>query len=556
MKSFSKLYSDFWINYDHSEVLGTGVDGQLMALYLQSNTHRNMLGAYYLPLLYISSDLKLPVKKVQAVLKKLCEINYCKYDEKTKYVWVCNLVFEQVGEDVSDKDNCVKALQTIWESLPAKLEFLGEIYNKYHDAFHLNPRKRPKTHEIKRCEGEETVINENADINRDINDLDADADINTNTNTSIRPTTECLPVFVPFEVASKPLKSLSENKSADFFKENLFEAPLKGSHMPAESSSDTHDTNILVQDLPVDTRNEESCVTLPYSKGLLTPSKGALKSLPSPSEGPSNPLRSNIEDRSKNIEVRNKKEEIEEELKKEKININNTPVLNPNIVAQARLDASEKPPGEISFFAFFEKPEKATKPEEPAEITEPMATEGLVESRKPVKEPCTQDQNNFPVVLANANSELALQPKLEPKIISSKNTANTASDPVAVIFEHWKKVMKHPRARLDDKRKALIRKALGWGYSVEQLCDAITGCALTPFYTGVNKQGEYYTGLHVILRDADHIDKFIHNCHSPPRPLTEAELRLLANSNVANRWADNKSYESNESVETMRNDYA
>ena len=50
MKSFSKLYSDFWINYDNSEIVGLGVEAQLMALYLQGNSHHNMLGVYYLPL--------------------------------------------------------------------------------------------------------------------------------------------------------------------------------------------------------------------------------------------------------------------------------------------------------------------------------------------------------------------------------------------------------------------------------------------------------------------------------------------------------------------------
>ena len=33
MKSFSKLHSDFWINYDNTEVISLGADVQLMALY-------------------------------------------------------------------------------------------------------------------------------------------------------------------------------------------------------------------------------------------------------------------------------------------------------------------------------------------------------------------------------------------------------------------------------------------------------------------------------------------------------------------------------------------
>ena len=77
-------------------------------------------------------------EKVQTALKKLCEINYCKYDTKTQYIWVCNLVHEQIGKKIDINDNRIKALQEIWKSLPLQLEFLENIYNKYYYAFHLD----------------------------------------------------------------------------------------------------------------------------------------------------------------------------------------------------------------------------------------------------------------------------------------------------------------------------------------------------------------------------------------------------------------------------------
>lgn len=91
------------------------------------------------------------------------------------------------------------------------------------------------------------------------------------------------------------------------------------------------------------------------------------------------------------------------------------------------------------------------------------------------------------------------------------------SSPVYKIFEHWKQVMNHPNAHLDAKRNSLIAQALKWGYSLEQLCDAITGCSLTPHNIGENERGQRYDGLHIILRSADQIDRFIRNCHTPPK---------------------------------------
>ncbi len=111
---------------------------------------------------------------------------------------------------------------------------------------------------------------------------------------------------------------------------------------------------------------------------------------------------------------------------------------------------------------------------------------------------------------------------------------------VSKIFEHWQTKMGHPYAKLDPRRKALIAKALRWGYSPDELCEAITGCSITPHNRGENDREQRYDGLHVILRDSDQIDRFIHNCHYPPRYLTEAERKTKANIQSLEYWAKQK----------------
>ncbi|MEE8233547.1 MAG: hypothetical protein V3R41_02575, partial [Gammaproteobacteria bacterium] len=108
------------------------------------------------------------------------------------------------------------------------------------------------------------------------------------------------------------------------------------------------------------------------------------------------------------------------------------------------------------------------------------------------------------------------------------------------VFNHWQITRHHLQARLDDKRKRLITKALKSGYSVVQLCDAISGCSVTPHNTGDNDRGQRYDGLHIILRDGDQIDRFIHNHYNPPKPLSEGERKIRANASVAQEWATNK----------------
>jgi hypothetical protein len=116
--------------------------------------------------------------------------------------------------------------------------------------------------------------------------------------------------------------------------------------------------------------------------------------------------------------------------------------------------------------------------------------------------------------------------------------ANHATTTVKVneVFTHWQQVMQHPQAKLDNKRQALIQKSLQAGYSVAQLCEAIRGCSMTPHNMGDNERGQRYDGLHVILRDADQIDRFIHNYHHPPQQRNATERQQQANQQVLQDW--------------------
>ena len=112
------------------------------------------------------------------------------------------------------------------------------------------------------------------------------------------------------------------------------------------------------------------------------------------------------------------------------------------------------------------------------------------------------------------------------------------------IFAYWQQAMNHPQAMLDPKRYVLIRKALSLGYSVEQLCQAITGCSLTPHNQGDNDRGQRYDGLHIILRDAEQIDRFLHNAQNPPRVVTAADRLSQNNAHILQGWAARKRWES------------
>ena len=146
--------------------------------------------------------------------------------------------------------------------------------------------------------------------------------------------------------------------------------------------------------------------------------------------------------------------------------------------------------------------------------------------------------------------------KMEKPPITEKNTpplapissrglclvsAQPTVDPSAAetVFAHWKHTFGHPTAVLDSNRRLWIARALKKGYSAAELCQAITGCFQTPYNRGQNAQGQSYYGLHVILRDADQIERFIRHCHYPPQTPSTSNTCLAGNIRAAKQWLDN-----------------
>lgn len=108
--------------------------------------------------------------------------------------------------------------------------------------------------------------------------------------------------------------------------------------------------------------------------------------------------------------------------------------------------------------------------------------------------------------------------EVAPKEVKRNNGTNgSQKNDIQVVFDYWRKVMTHDKAKLDVKRTKEISTALKIGYSVEDLQAAILGCSLTPHNMGSNDSGQRYDGLSIILKNADQIDRFIKNSTNPPQ---------------------------------------
>lgn len=132
----------------------------------------------------------------------------------------------------------------------------------------------------------------------------------------------------------------------------------------------------------------------------------------------------------------------------------------------------------------------------------------------------TEDQQNPTNHKPQTINHKPLTNNQELNTNDSPQAADKFSGSMIAIFDHWKKIMNHPKAKLDDKRKKLIRAALKLGYSETELITAVDGCAKSPYHMAQDgRNTTVYDDIELILRDAKHIDQFLKINSMPPAPM-------------------------------------
>ncbi len=99
----------------------------------------------------------------------------------------------------------------------------------------------------------------------------------------------------------------------------------------------------------------------------------------------------------------------------------------------------------------------------------------------------------------------------ENECLRESNIGFDVDTQILAVFQYWQEKMNHPRSKLDNSRLKRIRGALNLGFNLEQLKQAIDGCANNPFNMGENANKQRYDSIDLIFRDAEHIERFIRN---------------------------------------------
>lgn len=140
MRDYAKVSPKFWIGATGKQLRAAGPETQIVAMYLLTCPHANMLGLYYLPRLFIEHETGLSNEGASKGLASASEAHFCLYDEATEMVWVLEMASYQVGESLQATDNRVKGIQREYDELPEN-PFLEGFFDRYASAFHLTNRR-------------------------------------------------------------------------------------------------------------------------------------------------------------------------------------------------------------------------------------------------------------------------------------------------------------------------------------------------------------------------------------------------------------------------------
>lgn len=135
MRDYGVVSPKFWIG-ETGKALRGDAPAQVLALYLMTCPHANMIGVFHCPVLYMAHETGLGMEGASKALQSLIEAGYCTYDEASETVFVHRMAAYQVAESLKPGDNRVKGVEREWSNIgPAQLKSaFAAIYSV---AFHL-----------------------------------------------------------------------------------------------------------------------------------------------------------------------------------------------------------------------------------------------------------------------------------------------------------------------------------------------------------------------------------------------------------------------------------
>lgn len=139
MRDYAKVSPHFWTGSTGKQ-LRQCPEAVVVSMYLMTCPHANMLGLYYMPLLYVAHETGLGMEGASKGLQWACNAGFCSYDESTEMVWVHEMARFQIADKLKDTDKRSIGVQNEYNSLPSN-PYLVRFYDKYSLAFCMTVKR-------------------------------------------------------------------------------------------------------------------------------------------------------------------------------------------------------------------------------------------------------------------------------------------------------------------------------------------------------------------------------------------------------------------------------
>lgn len=135
MRDYGKVNGNFWIGRTGRSLRGNH-EAQIVALYLITSPHSNMIGLFHCPIAYIANETGLSTQGATKGLRCLIGVGFCTFDEESDFVFVHQMAKHQMGDTIQETDKRWKGVHNqlaMTPEGPCKQAFIRQ----YNEPFNL-----------------------------------------------------------------------------------------------------------------------------------------------------------------------------------------------------------------------------------------------------------------------------------------------------------------------------------------------------------------------------------------------------------------------------------
>lgn len=140
--NYGVVKPSFWTGAT-GRALRRDVDAQVVALYLMTSPHANIIGVFRCPIGYIAAETGRPIEGASKGLLKLVEMGFCTVDPEAETVWVHEMARFQIGDSLKGADKRVKHVARFFAEIE-NIRIKWAFFEKYGTAFQLIQPSDPK----------------------------------------------------------------------------------------------------------------------------------------------------------------------------------------------------------------------------------------------------------------------------------------------------------------------------------------------------------------------------------------------------------------------------